>query len=77
VVPYQDAGCEVASCVFSKAVWRYAIGSGVGGGEPEVCFSASRAQKWRIRRDQSLFRRKLKISKGAAYNIHGPLVVLE
>lgn len=53
VVPYHSFGCEVASFVFSKAVWRYAMGVRVSGEERSAA-SIWRDQKWRIRRDQRL-----------------------
>lgn len=54
VVPYHSLGEEVASCVFSKAVWRYWMGVRVLGWERSAD-SIWRDQKWRIRRDQRLF----------------------
>lgn len=53
VVPCHSLGVEVAVLVSSKAVWRYVIGVGGEVGEKDAR-SASRDQKCRIRRDQSL-----------------------
>lgn len=53
VVPCHSLGSEVAVLVFSKAVWRYAMGVGGEVGE-KGADSTSRDQKWRISLDQSL-----------------------
>lgn len=53
VVPNHSLGSEVTCFVASKARWRYAMG--LGSEEvPKSSFSASRAQKWIIKRDHSL-----------------------